>query len=378
MMLYRTLGSTGKKISALSFGCMRYHENEEAGVAAIRRAVELGVNFFETAINYGAKNEKEYIGGNSELILGRGLKGLRDKVYISSKCPPEAEAYNNADGARRAVDISLKKLGIDKIDFYNLWSVNSWAGFEKAIAKGGTLEGIQRARAEGLVAHIGFTTHAKPEEVVKMMETGLMENVTVSFNLLQRAYEKIPSRAQELGLGVIVMNPLAGGMFSETADLLQAKLNQGKASLVEVGLRFVLSHLPVTTALSGMRTVAEVEENVRITNENRLFSAAEMAHLNAVAADFKKKEETLCTTCGYCQPCPQEVNIPFIMRSHNLQTLYGFKAQAKNDYNVIGKLPWIKGKKADACTECGECEPKCPNKLDIIQRLKQCREWFGD
>jgi predicted aldo/keto reductase-like oxidoreductase len=227
------------------------------------------------------------------------------------------------------------------------------------------------------VDHIGFTTHAAPDDVIKMMETGTVETVTIGFHLLHHKNEKVLSRAHELGLGVIIMNPLAGGMFSEPAEYLQAKLNMGAASMVDIGLRYVLSCPPVSSALSGMRTVAEVEENARIAADGRLYSPAEMTHLNTVVAGFRKEEAAMCSTCGYCQPCPQEVNIPHILKQHNKYVLYGFKETAKRDYHRIGKS-WIKGNKADACIECGVCEPKCPSKLDIMNRLKQCREWFGD
>ncbi len=135
-MKYRRLGKTGKEISVIGFGGTQWFN--ESAVNNIKRAIELGVNYFETS--------HLYCNGQSEVILGKGIKGKRDEVIISTKSHAKHDFTSTADGVRRAIDEALKKMCVGKIDFYQMWGVNDQGTFEVVMCQNGPLEGAKKAR----------------------------------------------------------------------------------------------------------------------------------------------------------------------------------------------------------------------------------------
>lgn len=374
-MQYRQFGNTGVEISALGFGAMRLPSkhvdgkqvfDEEEGVRVIRRAFELGVNYVDTA--------PYYCDAQSEVIVGKALKGWRDKVYLSTKNPIE-----NASGAdwRKRLESSLKKLDVDFIDFYHMWGIN-WESYEKEIdVPDGPLAEAKKAREEGLIKHISFSFHDKPENLIRIAETGHFESVLCQYNLLDRANEQAIARARALGLGVVIMGPVGGGRLGAPSEVIR-KLMPGKtASTAELALRFVLSNPNVSCALSGMGSVAMVEENARVASDASPLSADELERINASMDENKKLAELYCTGCNYCMPCPQGVNIPLNFQVMNYHKVYGITEYARGQYAEIGTNDWMKGKQASECIECGLCEEKCPQKIEIRRQLKETAEALG-
>ncbi len=374
-MQYRPFGNTGIDISALGFGAMRLPGktingkqvmDEEEGIRIIRRAFELGVNYIDTA--------PYYCDGESEVIVGKALKGWRDKVYLSTKNPIENAS---GDDWRARLEKSLKKLDVDCIDFYHMWGINLEAYNNSIHVPNGPLEAARRAKEEGLIRHISFSFHDKAENLLPLVDTGVFETVLLQYNLLDRANEAGIARAKEMGLGVVVMGPVGGGRLGMPSEAIRNLLPGKVKSSAQLALRFVLANPGVTCALSGMGTMEMVEENCRVASNEAPLSEEELASVNASMEENKRMAELYCTGCNYCMPCPHEVNIPLNFQLMNYLRVYKLADYAKEQYAQIGKVDWMKGKNAAACIECGLCEEKCPQKIEIRKQLRETAEALG-
>lgn len=359
-MQYNMLGRAEVEVSRLGFGCMRYHEDEEEAIRAVNRAIDLGVNYFETSIGYGE--------GQSEIILGRAVKERRDDIYISTKSDPGRT--KTADGMRKALEKSLKKLNMEKVDFYQMWGVNTPEKFKIAIKKGGPLEGAKKAREEGLIDHIGITTHDEPENIINMLKTGQFESVTLIYNLLQRKNESVIKFCSENNIGVVVMRPLAGGILASPSIKMKFLGGGGEYSPATNGLRFVLSNAGVHCAISGMERTQEVEENAKAADLPKLTSEEIKSMVHAYDEVARKLGEKFCGLCMYCVPCPEKIWIPDAMKAYDAYQL-GFMEQAKKMYNELASS-------LENCTRCEECVEKCPESLPIPDRIEELKEVFKE
>jgi predicted aldo/keto reductase-like oxidoreductase len=346
------LGKGGPRISRLSMGCGRLPENDEDSTALIRQAVAAGINYFETATFYCNNRCLEK--------TGLGLRGLRDRVMIQVKIGTEWDA--TADSVRREAESQMQRLGVDRVDFYQFGWL-AWERMPVVLRRGGPLEGARRMLDEGLARYLGFTGHDTADNFIKILETGLFGSMTVSYNLLNRAYEKAIARAHELGVGVIVMNPVGGGMLGTPSETLRGLIPGGPATTAEAALRFVLSTPGVTTACSGMSTPAQLAENLATAARPPLGEGERAAILGALDR-FKTLGEQFCTGCKYCLPCPHGVDIPGNFGVDNYARVYGLTDWARGQYAALKAEC-----RADQCTECGECEPKCPQKIPIREQL---------
>ena len=373
-MLYRKFGNTGIDISVLGFGAMRlpasysggktvYDYEESARMMA--RAYELGVNYFDTA--------PLYCDCESETITGRALKPFRDKVYVSTKY-----AVSSAKGSdlRRGLEASLKKLDMSYIDFYHFWGI-TWETYKtRIIAKGGPLEEARRSLEEGLIRRISFSFHDDSANLPKIAESGNFETVLAQYNLLDRSNETGLAKAHALGMGTVVMGPVGGGRLGAPSEKIRSMIPGGARSNPELALRFVLTNPTICCALSGMSSMQQVEENCATASVGEALSPLEMDSVAAAMRENKKMSDLYCTGCKYCMPCPKEVNIPRCFELMNYHRVYEITGYAMAEYKNIGAI-WMPGKDASHCTECGECEPKCPQKLSIREQLKEVQRVLG-
>ncbi len=374
-MQYRKFGNTGIDISALGFGAMRLpkktvNKNEvfdhQEGIRIIQRAIDLGVNYVDTAPYYCDKE--------SEIIVGKAIKERRNNIYLSTKNPIENDS---GEDYRKRLESSLKKLDTDYIDFYHFWGI-SWEQFlEKIDVPNGPLSAAYKAKEEGLIKHISFSFHDKAENLFKLIDTGHFETVLCQYNLLDRSNEKAIGYAREKGLGTVIMGPVGGGRLGAPSDVIASIMKDKASSTAEAALRFVLANENVTCALSGMGNIDMVEENVKVASNESKLSTDEISVINASMEENKKLADLYCTGCNYCMPCPTGVNIPECFKLMNYHKVYKLTDFAKSQYSQIGKVGWLKGKTADACIECGKCEKKCPQKLPIIKQLKETHKALG-
>jgi predicted aldo/keto reductase-like oxidoreductase len=374
-MNYRDFGNTGVKISSLGFGAMRLPQKNidgknvfdvEESIRVIRRSFELGVNYIDTA--------PYYCDGESEIIVGKALKGWRDKVYLSTKNPIDDAS---GDHFLERLEKSLKKLDVEYIDFYHMWGIDLNCFNEKINVKDGALSSALKAKEQGLIRHISFSFHDKAENLPKLIDTGAFETVLCQYNLMDRSNEVAIVRAREKGLGVVVMGPVGGGRLGAPSETIRNLLPGKVKTSAEIALRFVLTNKNVSCALSGMGSMDMVEENCRLASMDSELSPIEIENVKTAMSENKKLEELYCTGCNYCMPCPHDVNIPLNFQLMNYHRVYGITDYARDQYGQIGKFEWVKGKKAEECIECGICEDKCPQKLDIRKQLKETASILG-
>ncbi|MBT7299630.1 MAG: aldo/keto reductase, partial [Victivallales bacterium] len=318
-MEYRDVGKTGWRVSALSFGCMRFRDGESA-TAAVHKAVESGVNYFDVA--------PAYCGRRSERWLGDAMSGLdRSNLIVTAKSSPgnggaELGEYNpeagfgirTADQARRQIERSMQLLGVDHLDMYQFWALHSEDVFREGIRKGGFLDGVLKAREEGLFDYIGMTTHSGSDEIIRFLRESPYEfdMVTLPFHLMNAGRTEAIAYCAERGIGVVAMNPLAGGRLGHPSPVLRRLASDcGFGSLVEPALRFV-AHTPgVTTALNGITTAEHAAEGAGGVSKGPLpegSSEALRERLDELLSTVNAKH--LCTACGYCGQCPMGILIP--------------------------------------------------------------------
>jgi len=378
-MQYRDFGNSGVKVSALGFGAMRLPQErikgksqikQEKSVEIMQRAFELGVNYVDTAYNY---NE-----GESELAVGKALKGWRERVYLSTKMP--TWIVEKKDDYRRFLEEQLERLKVEYIDFYHFHFLNE-DNFKNIVLKYDFLREARKAKDEGLIKHISFSSHDRPEFMKRIIDIGIFESVLCQYNLLDRSNEGVIAYAKEKGLGVAVMGPVGGGRLA-SSGILKEILTGSVKSTPELALRFVLANENVSVALSGMENMQMVEENLRVASLSRPLSKEELETIKTFIKERRKKEEITCNMCEYCQPCPSEVAISRIFELMNYYRVYGLKEYARKQYQDIGVGTLDSGEKderekADACTECGRCEEQCPQRIEIIERLEEIHQVLG-
>ncbi|MHB9138113.1 MAG: aldo/keto reductase [Victivallaceae bacterium] len=374
-MKYRKLGNTGIEISALGFGAMRLPMKPDTqGVArlsmdesidVLRYGFEQGINYVDTA--YG------YCGGESEIAVGRALKnGWRDKVYLSTKLP--LWSTNEKSDFRRILGEQLRKLDVSHIDFYHFHAAGA-DSFNNKILKFGLIEEAMKAKEQGLIRFLSFSFHDKPEEMLPIIDTGAFDSVLCQYNLLDRGNEPSFKYAAEKGLGVIIMGPVGGGRLAFAGSVFEEAI-ANRITTPELALHFVLGNSYVNCALSGMSTRQMVDENVKIASMDSTLSQYELSRIDDLLEKCKSLSSLYCTGCGYCMPCPFEVNIPVCLEALIYHKVYRMEQAAKDKYAAIGG-EWVKGKTAYACTNCGACEQKCPQKIPVRQRLAEAAAIFG-
>lgn len=361
-MQYRALGKTGLQVSALAMGCMRLPaENPELAGQVVDEAIASGINYFETT--------RGYIQGKCQHLTALGLKGRSRGLIVSGKAGIGPDT--TADSYRKEIELQMEILGVDYLEFFQV----GWFSLDKLemlTKPGGALEALDKTRAEGIIGHIGFTGHDKPENFTRLIETGIFDSLTIPYSLLDRQYAPTIARAGELGVGVIAMCPVGGGMLASPAPQIQNLIPGGAQTTAAAALQFVLSNPNVSCACSGMSNLEQLRENVETVSAFSGPNAEELARMDRILDEFKSLGDRFCTSCRYCMDCPQGVDIPQNFHLLNRARVYGLTDWAKQQYANMEAA-----KRADACIKCGECEPKCPNKLPIMQQLEEVDEALG-
>ena len=363
-MIYKSFGKTGKLVSALGMGISRFlpkdydtPEGMERCAQVIVKAAEHGINYFDVGPNY--------CGWRAEEMLGMALKEIPGEIYVSAKSSSTQDP--TASAMRKRLETSLSKLGVEKITFYNMWGLLDYAQYQDVIRPNGPLAGAIQAKEEGLIEHICFSAHCTGEEIEKILEDGHFDGMTFGYNAINFKYrEKGLQEAKKRGLGVAIMNPLYGGVMVHNADRFDFIRNDVSQSVAQAALLFVASHDAVSTVLSGMTRVEEIEENASVFDTSYIFPENKIA---AIKERIISEFDSLCTGCQYCSGCPQEIEIyklmlaynQFLLADRSVDSLRGYMRDVWR-YTDEMRFP---------CVACGRCEKKCTQHIKIIDRIAQ-------
>jgi len=374
IMKYRQYGTGGPDVSRLSFGAMRLplrNQRDNSAVnftksrQVIRHALENGVNFIDS--------HHQYHGGNSEVAVGRALKGWKGhRVYLQTKTPWYREDVP-VETFERILDRALVRLGVDCIDYllHHAMSMDTWKKRGKKF-----LKCTDKAINKGIIAARGFSSHETPENIKAFVDTGEFQVMLVSYNWMNPEVGDAIAYAADKGMGVSVMNPLGGGTLTvSTPEIL--RLLPGSKSSVELALRYVLGTRGVATTFSGMNTIQQVDENVAVGSRRTALTEKQSDGMSRRLAKMEKMSTEFCTSCGYCMPCEQGVDIPNNFKIYQQSRLLGLHDPARRQYASLVKSTDGENHSASACTRCGACEPKCPNKIPIIEQLAEVSDRLG-
>lgn len=357
-MQKRRLGRTGLDVSIIGFGAIKLPGvQRDNAVKIINRALDLGVNYIDTARNYRDSEEK----------IGLVLKDRRSECFIATKT-----TARDADGLMRDLETSLRNLQTDKIDVYQLHTVSDGDTYKRVMAPGGALEGAKKAKAQGKIDHIGISIHRDLETMRAAIKSDEFETIMLAYSPLDQegVGEEILPMAKERDMGVVTMKPLSGGLLC-LPEHEREKL--GRDPIASGSLRFIVSNENVTLAIPGMTNMREVEGNASVGDMPKM-SEDEMAELLNSIGNMRKEYRygQICLRCGYCQPCPQGIVIPTVFRALDM-----YRSYPENLKYLGVELYASLEVKADACEECEQCMEKCPAGLNIPQMLKEVVEIFA-
>ncbi|MCI8387753.1 MAG: aldo/keto reductase [Clostridiales bacterium] len=363
------------KVSALGYGCMRFktagegdekHILVDETIAQIRRAIDSGVNYVDTAFGYHD--------GKSEVIVGQALRdGYREKVYLADKMP--VWMIENEEDFERLFNIQLERLGVEHIDFYMLHALNAKT-FEEKVLRFGLFEKMRALKASGRVSYIGFSFHDSNEVFHRIVDAYEgADFCQIQYNYIdtnnQAGTEGLEYAASK-GLGVIIMEPLLGSGLVNISDDMRAALPLG-ANPVQIALDFLWSRPEVGVVLSGMTEPQHLTDNLKYADESRIgkLSEAELAALTRAKAIRDGNLLVPCTGCAYCSACPAGIDIPATFAAYN-KTAPALNAaeEAAAAYAVLSVKP-------EACLECGACESVCPQHISIRDILRRAAAGIG-
>lgn len=357
-MQYRRFGRTEMRFSVLTLGLMRYMSDDpDRSAEVVRRAVAAGINHLETARGYA----------NSEDLLGHALKSIdRSKVYVTTKIGP-CKTY---DEFMKNFETSMSKIGIDVLDNLDVHGINNEDKFRMAMDENGTLKAVRRLLDSGAVRHIGFSTHGKTDLVLKTVNTGFFESINLHYYWFYQAHAPVIARAAELDMGVLIISPNEkGGMLFKPTELL--KQLSAPFHPMNLNQRWLLSDPRIHTLSLGPAVPEHLDQHLVVADDVGPLTEQEKAALARWERTIRERlGADFCTQCGRCLPCPESIDIPEILRLRNVAVGLDMKEYGSFRYNLLdGSHDWFHGWPGNRCTTCGECLPRCPEKLDIPRLL---------
>ena len=379
-MLYRRMNGVASELSILGFGCMRLPVGEDGKIddvlatRMIRYAIDKGVNYVDTAYPYHS--------GESEPFVGRALmNGYREKVNLATKLP--SWLIKSREDMDRYLNEQLMRLQTDHIDFYLIHGLMK--PFWEKLYPLHVTKFLDDALADGRIKHAGFSFHDDAGLFKEIVDAYDWTFCQIQYNFMDEQYQAGTEGlkyAAERGLGVVVMEPLRGGMLTKEIPAISDiwERAQVKRSLSEWALRWVWNHPEVTVVLSGMSDYEQVVQNIAFAEKGLPGSLSddELRLFEDVRAEYQKRIKVSCTGCRYCMPCSSGVSIPECLEMYNTACMFDAPEVARINYNIaLGGMLAGKPGFASQCLECGECEERCPQRLPIREHLKEVAEYFG-
>lgn len=364
----------GDLLSILGFGCMRLplkngRIDEERAIRQIRHAIDNGVNYVDTAWPYH--------GGKSEPLLRKALQdGYREKVRIATKLP--SWMINSAADMDRFLDAQLERLGTAHIDYYLTHALDGplWDKIEGL----GIRNFLDKAKADGRIGNAGFSFHGLLPDFKRIVDAYPWVFCQIQYNYFDQDFQAGREGLQyaaDRGLGIVVMEPLRGGVLSlpRPPAAIEKIWNEAETrrSPAEWALRWIWNHPDVTSILSGMNEESHIEENLAIAHSALpdSLTSEELDRVKRVGRKYHELMQVDCTGCGYCMPCPSGVQIPKCFDIYNKMKMFGNvkEAEFRYTFSVGGLLSDNKPGFASQCTACGECLSKCPQNIAINEVL---------
>ena len=354
----RRLGNTGEEVTILGLGGFHLLEiSDDDAISIMNRYLDAGGNYIETAAQYGE--------GESERKVGLVVKKRRNDFFLTTKCH-----LRDKKGAEKSINDSLQRLNTDHVDLLIFHHVQEEYELEQIFSNNGAMEAFEKARKDGKIRFIGISGHGVPDVLIKALKQYHFDALMTGFNFFDRfnfpdVENVLIPLAKEKGVGRVGMKSFADGLLWKYP---------------EESIRFALS-LPIDLMVAGFNTVEMLEKDLKIVNNFKPMAGEEKEELfnnNPILGNY------VCRQCNLCLPCPEGIDIPkiflyegwydrqlrdrvirdapdFALRDR-LRFWFDNREKAKNAYSKL-KV------KADSCTACGECIPKCPYSIDIISKL---------
>lgn len=342
----------------------------ERSIQIVLRALDAGVNYVDVSYNYSA---------------GMATRALRE-AFCRTKRPFSVTAKvmygqdQTADDARRRLELYLEAMGLDKVQFFTCWTIWNYRTFEKIMGKGGIYDGALRMKEEGLIDHICCSLHAPPEDILKILESGAFEGITISYSMLNAPFmQPVLDLARKKDIGVAVMNPLGGGVIAQNREFFSFACGEhDDGDTIHAALRFAKAHPAVNVVLGGVSSKEEIEDSLSV------LSTPDPEPFQIRIARVTEKLSDLggfCTGCKYCEGCPQGIPTAQIMQARNTLLFDPVKSYNREgpesllrDIQLFRPLlhdhGWMPETMENPCLRCGKCEGRCTQKLSLMDAVE--------
>ena len=324
------IGHTGLRATEVGFGGIPIQRlSHEDAVAVVRGCLDLGITLIDTAMGYTTSEER----------IGEAIRGRREGLVLCSKTPA-----NGGAEARAHLEASLRRLGVEHIDIYQLHGVSDEARWQAVTAPDGALAEMQKAQREGLIGHVGVTSH-QADVAKKAVLSGQFATMMFPLNFVgSEPGLEVLAACREMGVGFFAMKPMGGGLLESAAAAFQY-------------LRQYADAIPVV----GIERVSEMRQIVELYAQPAGLTPALQAEMERIRGELGT---VFCRRCDYCQPCTAGIRISMVMN------VPGMLRRMPLD-QVLGEGMSALVEAVDACQDCGECESRCPYKLPIRERMQE-------
>jgi len=332
------LGKTNMMVTRVGFGGIPIQRcTDDEAVVVIKRCLDLGVNFIDTANAYTTSEER----------IGRAIAGRkREDLIIATKTQ-----HRERDKIGEHLELSLKRLGTDYIDLYQFHQVGDRENLDRVLDPNGPMVVLEKALKEGRIRHIGLTSHSIliAKEAVK---TGRFETIMFPFNFITvEAAEELIPLAREYDVGFIAMKPMGGGLLENAA----------------VAFKYLLQ-FPDVALIPGVEKPWEIEEIAGIVEGPWDMTEEETREMQRLRDELGTR---FCRRCNYCQPCTEGIPISTVM------IMGSFAKRFPPKRFFTGNLAEAMDKAVE-CSECGECEERCPYDLPIREMIAEHVKWYHE